>query len=168
MRTIISHELAPLLSIFALVGVLTVGTGLLTNDTSLMALMMYLMAYFFLMFGVFKVFNLQAFARAYQTYDILASRSYAYAMAYPFIEIALGLLYLFWIGGIWRDVFTAALMIIGTIGVWRALQSSEEIPCACLGMVFHVPMTKVTLFENVLMAAMSLWMVYMGAMVMPM
>jgi hypothetical protein len=29
-------------------------------------------------------------------------------------------------------------------------------------------MTKVTLFENVLMAAMSLWMVYMGAMVMPM
>jgi hypothetical protein len=138
------------------------------GDLSFMGLMMYMMAYFFLVFGVFKVFNLRAFADAYQTYDVIASRSRAYALAYPFIEIALGLLYLFWIGGLWRDVTASVLMIIGTIGVWRALQKKDEIPCACLGMIFSVPMTHVTLFENVVMALMAVYMVLMSMMGMPM
>lgn len=153
-------QLTPLLSIFLLVVVLTILTGYMLDDLSFMSLMMYLMSYFFLVFGVFKIFNLSAFADAYQSYDVVAKHSRTYALAYPFIEITLGILYFFWLGGLWRDVFTAGLMIIGTIGVWKALQNEDDIPCACLGMVFKVPMTKVTLVENVLMALMALWMVY--------
>jgi hypothetical protein len=89
---------------------------------------------------------------------------------YPFIEIILGLMYLFSAGGIYRDVFTFLIMSISAYGVWKALQIKTEIPCACLGTVFKVPMTKVTLFENVFMALMALYMVVlyflMGNMIM--
>ena len=124
-----------------------------------MNLMVLGMAFFFLVFGLFKLNNLKGFTEAYAMYDIIAMKSKTYALAYPFIEIILGFMYLFSFGGIHRDVFTFIIMGISAYGVWKALQKNEEIPCACLGTVFKVPMTKVTLFENVFMALMALYMI---------
>jgi hypothetical protein len=155
------QKLLPLLSIFGLIAVLVGITMFIQSDFSLMNVMMLSMAYFFLVFGAFKVINLHNFVDAYMTYDILAIKSKTYAYIYPFIEITLGVLYFFYIGGVYRDIFTFILMSIGTVGVWKALQNKDEIPCACLGMVFTVPMTKVTLFENLFMAVMALVMVLM-------
>ena len=39
-----------------------------------------------------KVIDLNGFADGYSTYDLLAKRSRPYALAYPFIELALGIL----------------------------------------------------------------------------
>jgi hypothetical protein len=153
------QKLLPLLSIFGVITLLTVGTTYFQIDFSGMNIMMLFMAYFFLIFGLFKVVNLKNFAEAYATYDVLAMKSKTYAYLYPFIEIGLGVLYFLYLGGVYRDVFTFIIMSIGTYGVWKALQDKDEIPCACLGMVFNVPMTKVTLFENLLMALMALYMV---------
>jgi hypothetical protein len=50
-------------------------------------------------------------------------------------------------------------MSISAYGVWKVLKVKGEIQCACLGTVFKVPMTKVTLFENLFMAAMALYMI---------
>ena len=50
------------------------------------------MAGFFLVFSFFKLLDLRAFADTYQTYDFVAARSRAYALAYPFIEL-LGVAY---------------------------------------------------------------------------
>ncbi len=155
------QKLAPLLSIFGLIFILIVLTMFIQNDFSLMNAMMLSMAYFFLVFGAFKIINLHNFVDAYTTYDLLAMKSKVYAYLYPFIEIALGFMYFFYFGGVYRDIFTFVLMSIGTVGVWKALQNKDEIPCACLGMVFTVPMTKVTLFENLFMAVMALVMVLM-------
>jgi hypothetical protein len=152
-------KLLPLISMFGVIAVLTAVTMYIKQDYSFMTGMMSMMAYFFLVFGLFKLSNLSAFADAYMTYDILAKKSRTYALLYPFIEIGLGVLYFFVIGGIYRDLFTFIIMSIGTIGVWKALQNKDEIPCACLGTVFSVPMTKVTLFENLFMALMALYMV---------
>lgn len=163
-------KVTPLLAVFGVIIALTFGTAYLQGDMSAMHLMMLTMAYFFLVFGLFKVSNLKNFAEAYMTYDVLAKHSRAYAYAYPFVEIALGVLYFMYLGGVYRDGFTFILMIISAYGVWKALQNKEEIPCACLGMVFAVPMTKVTLFENLAMAVMALGMIIsyfsMGTMVM--
>lgn len=153
------QKLLPLIAMFGVIAILTIVTMYLKQDYSFMTGMMYMMSYFFLVFGLFKLPNLSAFADAYMTYDILAKKSRTYALLYPFIEIGLGVLYFFVIGGIYRDIFTFIIMSIGTIGVWKALQNKDEIPCACLGTVFSVPMTKVTLFENLFMALMALYMV---------
>ena len=152
-------KLTPLLSIFVLIGVLVGVTSYIQSDFSGMNIMMLLMGYFFCVFGLFKLINLKNFAEAYMSYDVIAMKSKGYAYLYPFIEIGLGVSYFFPFGGVYRDIFTFILMAIGTYGVWKVLRNKEQIPCACLGMVFHVPMTKVTLFENLFMAAMALYMV---------
>lgn len=153
------RKVLPLLSIFAVIIIGTLFTAYIQENTSAMYLMMLFMGYFFLVFGGFKIMNLKKFAEAYGMYDVLAMRSRTYALAYPFIELALGILYLIHAGGLERDTFTLVLMGISTYGVWQALQKKEEVPCACLGMVFKVPMTKVTLFENALMFVMAAYMI---------
>ena len=89
-------------------------------------------------------------------YDVLAKRSKVYAYLYPFIELGFGLSYLF----MWQveaiSVAVVVIMLIGAYGVYLKLKEHEEIPCACLGTVFKVPMTWVTLGEDLLMAGMAL------------
>lgn len=154
-------KLIPLLSIFSLIILLTFGTALYQHNLTLMNLMMLSMAFFFLVFGLFKLNNLKGFAKAYAMYDVIAMKSKSYAIAYPFIEIVLGLMYIYAYGGVYRDIFTFIIMSVSGYGVWKALQAKEEIQCACLGTVFKVPMTKVTLSENLFMAFMALYMINM-------
>ncbi len=118
-----------------------------------------MMGSFFAIFGLFKVFNLRAFADAYQTYDIVAKRSRIYAFAYPFLELLFAAAYLLDFGGIVRDISVFVVMAISAIGVIQKLREHEEIPCACLGMVFILPMTWVTLVEDVLMAIEGIIMI---------
>ncbi len=151
----------PLMAIFSAVILFTVLVNII-HGWSLELFMRAMMGSFFVIFGLFKIFNLRAFADAYQTYDIIALRSRAYAFAYPFIELALGALYLINIGGIYRDIFTFILMAVSSVGVFIKLREREEVPCACLGMVFKVPMTWVTLVEDLLMAIEALVMLLIG------
>ena len=118
-----------------------------------------MMGSFFLIFGLFKVFNLRAFADAYQTYDIVAKRSRAYAFVYPFIELLFAVAYLANFGGVVRDSIVLVVMMVSTIGVIQKLRLREEVPCACLGMVFRLPMTWVTLGEDLLMVVEAIIMI---------
>ncbi len=152
------RKFLPIIVIFSLIILFTI-IATYTHGFTLEFAMRMMMGSFFAIFGGFKVFNLTAFADAYSTYDILAKRSRTYAFVYPFLEILIAVLYLADIGGIYRDIFTFALMIISSIGVIQKLRLKEEIPCACLGMVFKLPMTKVTLLEDLLMAVEALAMV---------
>ncbi|MEX2515215.1 MAG: MauE/DoxX family redox-associated membrane protein [Candidatus Paceibacterota bacterium] len=116
------------------------------------------MGFFFLTFGIMKAYNTKGFASAFSMYDPLAKRSSAYAHVYPFIEIMLGSLYL---AGLWLvpvNILTAILMTVGAYGVAQKLREKETIPCACMGAVFKIPMTWVTLGEDLLMATMAVYM----------
>lgn len=57
--------------------------------------MMYLMGVWFLSFGVLKLVDLPSFARSFAQYDLIAMRWHNYGYIYPFIEIVLGLIYIF-------------------------------------------------------------------------
>lgn len=113
------------------------------------------MAGFFLVFSFFKLLNLDGFAQAYRGYDLIAARSTAYAYAYPFIELALGIAYLIR----WQPQLThwttLVVMLLSAAGVLNALRKRQLIECACLGTVFKLPMSKVTLIEDLSMAAMA-------------
>lgn len=113
------------------------------------------MAAFFLVFGGFKVINWKGFVTAYRMYDVVAKKSVVYAYLYPIIEIGLGLAYAFQFQPLATNIITLVVMSISTVGVARALMKKQKIQCACLGAVFQVPMTWVTLTEDILMAAMA-------------
>jgi hypothetical protein len=119
------------------------------------------MGFFFLGFAFFKLLNVTAFADVFGTYDIIAKRSRAYGLAYPFIELALGLVFLSNQFPAVSSLATIVVMGIGLIGVMAAVQKKQAIQCACLGTVFNLPMSIVTIIENsvmILMAAVMLAM----------
>jgi hypothetical protein len=118
------------------------------------------MAGFFLIFGGLKMWNWKEFAEIYSGYDLIAARVKAYGYIYPLIEVGLGLAYLFSYHIFYANILTILIMGIGAIGVAKKLAQKEEIPCACLGGVFQVPLTTVTLIEDLLMAAMASGMLF--------
>ncbi len=152
-------DFLPLISAFAIVISFT-GLRQLVYGLDALGAMQDFMAAFFLVFGFLKLLNLKGFAEAYAMYDVIAKKSRLYAFVYPFIEVALGLSYLFRLFPKVTNFITIVVMFISAIGVAIELSKKKEIPCACLGVVFKIPMTYVTLFEDLLMAAMALIMLF--------
>lgn len=148
----------PLISIFAAIFVFTAYMHITHSGGDMLYTMRMFMGSFFVVFGAFKVVNLKGFAMAYREYDLLAKRSWIYAYLYPFIELGLGAAFLAGTSLQLASIITLIVMSIGALGVFLKLIKREQIMCACLGVVFKVPMTWVTLLEDVVMAGMALWM----------
>lgn len=124
--------------------------------------MMNFMAGFFLVFSFFKFLDLKGFASAYQGYDVVAERLPVWGYVYPFVELGLGLAYLFRFAPTATNWVTLVVMGVSIIGVIRALHRKQTIRCACLGTVLNLPMSTVTLVEDGLMIAMAAGMIAMG------
>ncbi len=151
----------PLIIILSLIITATTIKQMLSPMTTAYNFMHDFMGIFFLVFGSFKLFNLKNFAEAYSTYDLIAQRSRTYALLYPFIELALGFAYLLHWYPLITLWITVVIMTISALGVLKALLKKEQFTCACLGVVFKIPMTYVTLLEDIAMAVMALVMVWM-------
>jgi copper chaperone CopZ len=117
--------------------------------------MRYFMAGFFIVFSFFKLLDVAAFAMAYSGYDLLAARWHGWGRVYPFVELGLGMAYLLH----WQPALTHWLTIVvmgfSAIGVVRAVLQKRSIQCACLGTVFQLPMSTVTIVEDVGMVLMA-------------
>lgn len=150
-------DLMPLLVIFSLISVITLVYQWYYGGTIDDAMRIF-MGSFFLVFGLFKVINIYEFAQAYAMYDIIAKRYRWYGYLYPFFELGLATAYLLKWNLKVTNVFTLILMLISSVGVFAELRKGKAIVCACMGTVFKVPMTYVTLGEDLLMAAMALIM----------
>jgi copper chaperone CopZ len=113
------------------------------------------MAGFFLVFSFFKMLDLKGFAESYFSYDIIARRWMGWGYVYAFLELTLGLAYLFHVNPFITNVVTFIVMSISIIGVLKSVLNKQKIKCACLGAVFNLPMSTVTIIEDALMIAMS-------------
>lgn len=120
--------------------------------------MMHFMAGFFLIFSFFKLLDIRSFANSYAMYDLLAMRSKTYGYIYPFIELGLGMAYLLAWQPTLTNWLTFVVMTFSSLGVIRSVLNKQKIRCACLGAVFNLPMSTVTIIEDLLMAGMALFM----------
>jgi hypothetical protein len=145
----------PLLILTSLILVGSVLVQVPSGHVHAMETMRYFMAGFFMSFGFFKLLDIPAFANAYAGYDLLAAKWQGWGYVYPFVELALGAAYL----ANWQPVITnwVTLVVMGfsAIGVILAVQSKRRIQCACLGAVFKLPMSTVTIVEDLGMVAMA-------------
>lgn len=132
-----------------------------TGYFSLPRAMRYFMGGFFLVFSFFKFLDLAAFATSYAMYDLLAARSRLYGYIYPFLELWLAINYLGDYFPLFTNIFTLVLMTFGTLGVVRSMRSGKKVRCACLGAVINLPVSVVTLTEDLLMATMAAVMLLM-------
>ena len=117
------------------------------------------MAGFFLTFSFFKMLDLKGFADSYAMYDIVAKNFKAWGFFYAFIELALGLAFAANVQPLMTNIITLIIMSISTVGVLQSVLNKQKIQCACLGAVFNLPMSTVTIIEGGLMIIMSTIMI---------
>ncbi len=122
------------------------------------------MSGFFLTFSFFKLLNLQGFAESYSMYDIVAKKFYSWGYIYAFTELGLGLAYALNFFPALINAITLIVMFVSLIGVLQSVLNKRAIQCACLGTVFNLPMSTVTIVEDGLMILMSAFMLisYIG------
>lgn len=123
--------------------------------------MRHFMAGFFLVFSFFKFLNLPAFADSYAMYDVVAKRFKPWGYIYAFIELGLGIAYLIDYNPLITNLVTLVVMTVSIIGVLQTVLAKKKIQCACLGTVFNLPMSTITIIEDGLMILMSAVMLYM-------
>lgn len=117
--------------------------------------MNHFMAGFFLVFSFFKLLDLKAFAASYASYDIIARKWAAWGYVYAFTELALGIAYLLNFEPLLTNAVTFIVMSLSITGVLQSVFQKRKIQCACLGAVFNLPMSTVTIIEDALMIVMS-------------
>lgn len=148
----------PLLLITGYLLVIAIIAGSGTNGFSLPSAMRIFMAGFFLTFSFFKMLDLQGFADSYAMYDVVAKKTRAWGYVYPFVELGLGIAYAIGFYPIFTNSITLLVMTVSSIGVLQSVLNKRKIKCACLGAVFNLPMSTVTIIEDATMLLMSIVM----------
>ncbi len=109
--------------------------------------------------GILKLRDLQSFATGFVQYDVIAQRYVPYSYVYAFIESIAGALM---IGGILPWMVAPAALFVSTVGavsVFNAVYiEKRDLNCACVGGGSKVPLGFISLIENLMMMAMSIWM----------
>lgn len=150
----------PVLLIFSYITLVTFLVQLAGAQIDYMQWMRHFMAGFFLVFSFFKLLNLQGFADSYAMYDIVAKRVRSWGYIYVFVELFLGLAYLTNFNPLAVNIITLVVMSVSIIGVLQSVLNRKQIQCACLGAVFNLPMSTITIIEDALMIGMSAVMLF--------
>jgi len=145
----------PIVLIFSYIFTISLIVGYSSSGLHLHTTMRVFMAGFFLVFSFFKLLNLEGFAESYVMYDVIARKFKGWAYLYAFIELGLGLAFAMNIFPVVTNVITLIVMSVSIIGVLQTVMNKRSIQCACLGAVFNLPMSTVTIIEDGLMIAMS-------------
>jgi len=145
----------PILLIFGYVTAVSLLVSWQDDTINLMTFMRIFMAGFFLTFSFFKMLNLKAFAESYTMYDIVAKKFGDWGYIYAFIELGLGLSFALNLSPVIVNWVTLIVMTVSILGVLESVLNKKKIQCACLGAVFNLPMSTVTIVEDAIMIAMS-------------
>jgi len=145
----------PILLIFGYVTAISLVVSWQDNAINFMVFMRIFMAGFFLTFSFFKMLNLKAFAESYAMYDIVAKKFSTWGYIYAFIELGLGLSFALNLSPAIVNWVTLIVMTISILGVLESVLNKKKIQCACLGAVFNLPMSTLTIVEDAIMIAMS-------------
>jgi len=145
----------PILLIFFYISLITILIQQENVDFNLMEAMQHFMAGFFLVFSFFKLLNLKGFAESYIMYDVVARKIPIWAYIYAFTELILGLAFLTGFNPLVTNSVTFLVMSVSIIGVLQSVLNKKKIQCACLGAIFNLPMSTVTIIEDALMIIMS-------------
>lgn len=150
----------PILLVFGYITITTLLIQVGREHFDRMLWMRHFMAGFFLVFSFFKFLNLKGFAESYRMYDVLARQVPIWSYIYVFVELGLGIANLIDYNPILTNTITLVVMSISIIGVLQSVLNKKKIKCACLGALFNLPMSTVTIIEDGIMIAMSAAMLY--------
>lgn len=145
----------PLFTVFGYILIFSLAYQVNLGVFSAHHFMNHLMAGFFIGLSFFKFLNLKSFATAFSNYDPLAKKWKTYGLIYPFLELGLGFLFIADKFLMLANVMTILILSLTTMGVYQKIKGGSQFQCACLGAGFNLPLSNVTIFENLAMVAMA-------------
>ena len=117
------------------------------------------MGYFFIIFSFLKLQNIKQFALSFSKYDPISQKFFKFGIIYPFLELLLGILFILNFLGLTINILTIIIFIPQTIGVIVKLKNNEKISCACVGTSTEIPISNLTILENIIMCLMAIYMI---------
>ena len=118
--------------------------------------MRFIMGYFFLIFSFLKFQDIHKFSSSFSNYDPITQRISKFGLAYPFIELSLGIFFILGIFLLFSNILTLIILLPQTYGIFIKLRRKEIINCACLGTSFNVPLSNLKIIENLSMCLMAI------------
>lgn len=150
----------PVLAVFAVTFLMAISTTwAMEGNLDIIRILELFIAFSMCVLGILKLQDLQSFATGFVQYDLVARRYVSYSYVYPFVEAGAGILM---IAGTLTWIAAPAALIVATIGaisiIKRAFIEKRDLSCACVGGGSEVPLGFISLTENLMMLAMSIWM----------
>ena len=150
----------PVLAVFAVTFLMAITTTYaMRGELDIIRILELFIAFSMCVLGILKLQDLMSFATGFVQYDLIARRYVPYSYIYPFVEAGAGILM---IAGLFRWVAAPAALIVSTIGAISVIKAvyieKRDLSCACVGGGSEVPLGFISLTENLMMMAMSIWM----------
>lgn len=121
------------------------------NDYLLRNSLLVFLGTFSLTFAGLKFYNFKGFLNSFVEYDFVSKKFIFYAYIFPIFELIFGVLFLFQFENFYLEVLCLIFFSINFISVMNALLKKQKYMCACLGGMFNVPLSYVSLIENITM-----------------
>jgi glutaredoxin len=152
----------PVLTVFAVAALLALATAQAAQMPLLqMATLQRFVAIAMCLLAMLKLQDVESFSSMFLGYDLLGRKYVPYAYAYPFAELAAGLLMLAHLLPWLASALALGIGSVGAFSVFKAVYiDKRELKCACVGGSSSVPLGFVSLTENLMMVAMALWTVF--------
>lgn len=119
------------------------------------------MAVFLVVFGSFKLYGLETFAMGYRNYDIIAQKFKVWGWIYPLIQIGLGLTYLLFVTFPFLNFVMILIAAVSSVGVYKELERKSNFQCVCLGNFVKLPISRISLVEDLTMLITALIMLFL-------
>jgi hypothetical protein len=92
----------------------------------------------FLALGMLKIFEIEEFVSVFVEYDFLSQHRPEFAWGYPFLEIALGILYFSGFLPLLANFLTITVVAIHVYNTIRCLGAGMEVRCPFMGTLWPV------------------------------
>ena len=142
----------PLLAVFGTSFLITI--SLVKNFQVFMGISICLLA-------MLKLMDIESFGVSFKKYDLISSRFSKWIFIYPFCELLIGISFLNSSPPSLIIIIALILGISGMISVFKAVYLDKlKLNCACIGGYAKTPLGIISFIENLLMAIMSILILF--------
>lgn len=146
---------------YVLAGILVVSTMLtLIRGIELGRYIADFMAVFFITFAAFKFVDIESFAHAYRSYDLLAQRIRPWGYAFPFVEAFLGFWYLLSEAPLNLNLLAIVVTGAAAYGAFQETKKKSRFAYTYYGSFIRLPLARVGLIENATMLVLATVMLF--------
>ena len=129
-------------------------------DLNIRSLILYFLGFFSLTFGILKFINLNSYVESLLEYDFIAQRFKLYAYLIPILELIFGVLFILQREILLIEYLCIIFFTLNIVVIANALEKRRSFTCACMGGLFKIPLSYVSLLESFTMVLGTIYLIY--------